>query len=191
VVDEPSGRFIQAALLRCQVFIEMRRRRYAPEEGEKLSEIVSEPSRWNDTMRPLLWTTVPLVLSRCEGTTEVDLPIACSYDFDVASAKYLRALDGGEVPLLFMFSGTLFAAGESALQVAQVSWDSEARFRLPVETWRAAMSQHFGDSTWIRLGRPTFDALDRLRRLRGFVTWDQVVDSLCEERFAQRPVERL
>jgi uncharacterized protein DUF6084 len=191
VVEEPSGQFIQAALLRCQVYIDMRRRRYSAAEGERLSDIVAEPARWNETMRPLLWADVPLVLSRCKGTVDVDVPIACSYDFEVASAKYFRALDDGEVPLVFMFSGTLFAAGPSALQVAQVPWDAEARFRLPVRTWQEAMGQHYGDSTWIRLCRSSFDALDRVRRVRGFVNWDQVVDALCSETAAHNPAESL
>jgi hypothetical protein len=180
-VEESSGAFMQAALLRCQVYIDVRHRRYSAAEGERLNEIVAEPARWSDTMRPLLWTTVPLVLSRCQGTVDVDLPISCSYDFDVASGKYFRALDEGDVPLSFMFSGTMFAAGPSGLQVTPVSWDSEARFRLAVRTWREAMDQHFGDTTWIRLQRESFDALDRVRRHRGFVTWDQAVEALCAD----------
>ena len=191
VVEDASGRPIQAALLRCQVYIEMRRRRYSTVEGERLSEIVAEPARWNETMRPLLWATVPLVLSRCEGRAEVDLPIACSYDFEVASTKYFHALDDGEVPLTFMFSGTLFAAGPSALQVTQVPWDTEARFRLPVRTWQEALKQHFGDSTWIRLGSQSFEALDRVRRSRGLMTWDQVVDALCADSLAPDSLGRV
>ena len=181
-VEEPSGALIQAALLRCQVFIDVPRRKYSAVEGERLNEIVGEPARWSDTMRPLLWMTVPLVLPRCQGTADVDLPISCSYDFEVASSKYFRALDDGEVPLLFMFSGTIFAAGQSAMQVTQLPWDSEARFRLPVRTWRDAMAQHFGDSTWLRLERQSFDALDRVRRHGGYVTWDEVVEALCAEK---------
>jgi len=180
-IEESSEAVIQAALLRCRVYIDMRRRRYSTAEGERLNEIVGEPARWNDTMRPLLWATAPLVLSRYQGTLDVDLPISCSYDFEVASAKYFRALDEGEVPLLFMFSGTVFGVGSPGLQVAQVSCDSEARFRLPVSTWREAMGQHFGDSTWIRLHRESFDTLDRARRDRGFTTWDQIVEALCAD----------
>ena len=42
-----------------------------------------------------------------EGTTVIDLPITCTYDFEVVAAKYLEALEDGEVPLLFLFSGTM------------------------------------------------------------------------------------
>ena len=112
-VEESSGALIQAALLRCHIYIDVRRRRYSSAEGERLNEIVGEPPRWNDTVRPLLWATVPLVLSRSQGTLDVDLPISCSYDFEVASAKYLRALNEGQVPLLFLFSGTVFEIGRA------------------------------------------------------------------------------
>ena len=76
-VEEASGALIQAALLRCQVLIDVPRRKYSAVEGERLNEIVGEPARWIDTMRPLLWMTVPLVLPRCQGTADVDLPISC------------------------------------------------------------------------------------------------------------------
>jgi hypothetical protein len=183
--QETAGTAIHAGLLRCQVYIEVRRRRYSPVEGERLSELVGERPRWNETMHPLLWTTVPFVLPRCEGSAQVELPVACTYDFEVASTKYFHALDGDEVPLLFMFSGTIFAAGPSGVQAAQVPWEKEARFRLPVRVWRDAMDQHFGDATWIRLSRESLDALDRVRRQRGLLTWDQLVQALC----AQTPLE--
>lgn len=188
VAEEPSGPPIQAALLRCEVYIDIGHRRYSATEGERLCEMVGQPAGWKDTMRPLLWATVPVVLSRCHGTVELDLPIACSYDFEVASAKYLRGLDGGEIPLVFLFSGTIFYGGGSVVRVSQLPGDTETGFRLPVASWREAMSQHFGDSTWIRLDRQGFDALDRVRRLRGFVTWNQVVEAVCAECIAEDPL---
>ena len=35
------------------------------------------------------------------GTTDVDLPLPCSYDFDVVGSRYLHALGDGSVPLSF------------------------------------------------------------------------------------------
>ena len=46
------------------------------------------------------------------GQHRVELPVPCTYDFEVAAAKYLHALDDGEIPLLFLFSGTVFAKGD-------------------------------------------------------------------------------
>jgi hypothetical protein len=45
------------------------------------------------------------------GTTVVDLHVPCSYDMEVLASKYLDALAGGEVPLEFLFSGTVFYTG--------------------------------------------------------------------------------
>jgi hypothetical protein len=188
VAEEPSGAPIQAALLRCEVYIDVRHRRYSVTEGERLCEVVGDRASWKDTMRPLLWATVPIVLSCCHGTVDLDVPIACTHDLEVASAKYLRALEDGEIPLVFMFSGTIFYAERSAVGVCQLPPDTETSFRLPVDSWREAMRQHFGDSTWIRLDRQGFDALDRVRRLRGFVTWNQVVEAVCAECIAEDPL---
>ena len=46
------------------------------------------------------------------GTTEVDLPMPCTYDFEVTGSKYLHALRDGFVPLLLLFSGTVFTRGQ-------------------------------------------------------------------------------
>ena len=48
------------------------------------------------------------------GTTEVALPLECTYDFEVTAAKYLHALRDGALPLQFLFSGTIFTSSPSA-----------------------------------------------------------------------------
>ena len=51
-----------------------------------------------------------------------------TFDFNVASTKYFDGLNGGDIPLLMLFSGTIFyASQENALQVAPISWELEAR----------------------------------------------------------------
>jgi hypothetical protein len=190
-VQVDPGVAVTAGLLRCQLFLDVRRRRYSAGEGARLSEIFSDRTRWDETLRPLLWTTAPLILPGFEGQTEVDLPVACTYDFEVASTKYFHALEDGEVPVLMLFNGTLFLAGETGFQVAQVPWEKEARFRLPVSTWREAMDQHFKNTAWVRLSRESFDALDRFRTQRGLMTWDQAVDALCDGAAARQTVERV
>ena len=60
------------------------------------------------------------------GTTEAILPVPCSYDLNIAATKYFYVLEEGEVPLLFLFSGTIFYAGaDGRLQVQQISWNNE------------------------------------------------------------------
>ena len=80
--------------------IEPQRRRYEPAEQARLVELFGEAPRWGDTLRPFLWTHVGITVTGFEATTEVDLPITCTYDFEVAAAKYLHGLDDGEIPIL-------------------------------------------------------------------------------------------
>jgi hypothetical protein len=116
-----------------------------------------------------------------ESRTEVDLPLGCTYDFEVASAKYFHALDEGEVPLVFLFSGTVFTRGETGFSVEPVPWHKEAAYRLPVRVWRDLMDRYFPGSAWIRLGRESFDALHRFKGERALPTWDEAIDALLRQ----------
>jgi hypothetical protein len=116
-----------------------------------------------------------------EGTTVIDLPITCTYDFEVVAAKYLEALEDGEVPLLFLFSGTIFARGQLGFSVEQVPWEKEAKYRLPVRLWRDLMDRYFPGSAWIRLRRDSFDALYRFKGRHALLTWDDAIETLLNE----------
>ena len=123
--------------LRCQIQINVTRRRYSPEAQARLLEVFGEPKRWGETLRPLLWTHTSTVVPQFSGSTIVDLPVPCTYDFEVAGTKYFDALEDGEIPLTFLFSGTIFYEDESDnLQVGQISWSKEAAYRLPVALWQ-------------------------------------------------------
>ena len=52
------------------------------------------------------------------GTTQVAPAPECTYDFEVAAAKYLHALRDGTIPLQFLFSGTVFGRGRAGFAVA-------------------------------------------------------------------------
>ena len=72
----------------------------------------------------------------------------------MTASQYLHALEDGEVPLEFLFSGTVFYAGAGGrLQVGRIAWDKEAEYRLPVAVWREMMDRYFPDSAWLRLRR--------------------------------------
>ena len=119
--------------LRCQVQIEATRRRYGPEEQARLVDLFGEPDRWSRTLRTLLWAHASAVVPSFTGSTLVELPVPCTFDFNVAATKYFHSLEHGEVPLSLQFSGTIFyAAEDGGLQVAQIPWDKEANYRLPV-----------------------------------------------------------
>ena len=73
---------------------------------------------------------ISLVVPGFRGSSTVSLPLVCTYDFEVIAAKYLQALDDGEIPLLFLWSGTIFArAGDGGFNVMPVPWEKEASFR--------------------------------------------------------------
>src|SRR5690242_12634644 len=131
-----AGEQIHSILLRVQIRIEATSRQYDSETEARLLELFGEPRQWGETLRSLLWTHTTVTVPRFTGSIVAELPIACTYDFEVAAAKYFYALEEGEAPLLFLFSGTIFYAQDGGgLQVAQIPWDKEARFRLPIRLW--------------------------------------------------------
>jgi hypothetical protein len=178
-ITETSGARVHTGLLRCQLQIDARGRRYSPAEGERLVELFDRPERWVDTVRPILWAQIAVVVPQFAHQIDIDVPVACTYDVEVASAKYFHALEDGEVPIAFLFSGTVFVAAGDGFHAVPVAWDKETRFRLPVDTWRALMTQYFGDSAWIRLRRDSFDALCRFRARNALPSWEATVDALC------------
>ena len=146
--------------MRCQIQLEVTRRKYTSEDQERLHDLFGEPSRWGQTLRNLLWTHANLVVPSFKGSTVVDLPVPCTFDFNVAATKYFDGLADGEVPVCVQFSGTVFYANaEGSLQVAPIPWDKEARFKLPVKLWRDMMQSYYPNSAWLCLHKDAFDRL--------------------------------
>ncbi|MEU1285854.1 DUF6084 family protein [Kitasatospora sp. NPDC005856] len=168
---------VHALALQCQLRIEPGRRPYGDAEGERLADLFGERQRWATTLNPVQFATVPLLVPGFTGGTEVDLAVPCTYDQDVASARYFRALEDGEVPLLLLFSGTAFA-GPGGFQVSPVSWDREARVRMPVRVWREAIDRHFPGSGWLRLPEDVMDELLAYRSRRALPSWEATVREL-------------
>jgi uncharacterized protein DUF6084 len=170
---------IQNVNLKCQIMLSVTKRRYTAEEKAKLQELFGTPERWGETLRAFLWTHVNTVVPRFSGSTVVDLPVQCSYDFEVVSTKYFNALEDGEIPLSFLFSGTIFYEGAGGnLQIAQISWSKEATYRLPVALWKEAIETSFPNSAWIRLPKDVFDQLYQYKIAHGLPTWEQAFTRL-------------
>jgi len=168
---------VHALALRCQLRLEPARRGYDPQEGERLADLFGERSRWGSTLHPLQFAQVSLVVPGFTGETEVDLPVPCSYDLDVAVGRYFHALREGEVPLLLLFSGTVFA-GAGGFQVHPVPWSKEASVRMPVAVWQEMTEAHFPGCGWLRLPRETLDALLAYRSRHALPSWQATVESL-------------
>jgi hypothetical protein len=180
-VGEASGASVHAIVLRTQVRIEPQRRRYTRAEEARLTELFGETPRWGDTLRPFLWTQLATTVPGFVGRTVVDLPMACTYDFEVAGAKYLHALEAGDIPLLFLFSGTVFTRGDGGFTAEPIAWHLEARYALPAQVWRDLMDLYFPGGGWVRLSRSSIDALQRFKSERALPTWDQAVEALVKE----------
>ena len=112
---------------------------------------------------------------------EIELPVPFTYDFEVATSKYFHALEDGDIPLLLLFSGTIFVKSDEGFRVEQVPWHKEAAFRLPVATWREMMDLYFPDSAWLRLRTATVDALGRFKSREALATWDETLERLLKQ----------
>src|SRR5271170_6080766 len=113
VTNADPAEMIHSVALRCQIQLEVTRRRYSAEDQLKLRDLFGEPDRWSQTLRNLLWTHVNVNVPPFHAATVVDLPVPCTFDFNVGATKYFHGLSDGEVPLCFMFSGTVFYAAEA------------------------------------------------------------------------------
>jgi hypothetical protein len=180
-IEETTGEPVHALALRCQVKIDAHRRPYTDAEEAGLLDLFGPRTRWADTLKPFLWMHATAMVQGFTGSTEVDLVLPCTYDFEVAGAKYLHALREGAIPLEFLFSGTVFARGSTGFAVTQIPWDREARCELPVRTWRALMDRWFPNAGWLRLDRDTLDALGRYKSARGLTTWDETLSTLLAD----------
>lgn len=175
-------REVHSILLEAQVRIAPRRRPYGEGEEERLADLFGPVSQWASSMQGLLWANATVVVPRFAGSMLVEVPIPCTYDFEVSAARYLAALEEGEIPLDVLFSGTVFlAADDGRLQVVRIPLEHEAAFDLPVAVWRAAIDRHFPGGAWLRLDRRSFERLHEYRSRRVLPSWDAVVDSLLEE----------
>jgi hypothetical protein len=179
VSTKPKDEPVHSAVLKCQIRIDAPGRAYDPREEEGLGDLFGPRARWGSTLRNLLWANVHTTLPAFEENVLVDLPIPCTYDLNVAAAKYFHSLQEGSVPLTLLFSGTVFYEGEhGVLQVSPVPWSKQARFALPVATWKEVIDLHFPNAGYVTLQREVLDRLYRYKVRRGLPTWESAVESL-------------
>ncbi len=179
ITDAVAGEAIHTIVLRCQIQIEASRRRYSAEEQKRMMDLFGEPERWSQTLRSLLWTHASVVVPGFEGSTTADVQVPCTFDFNVAATKYFEGLSDGDIPLRMMFSGTVFYADdEGVLQVAPISWEQEAAFRLPQTVWREMMDSYYPNSVWLNLRRDVFERLYQYKMQHGIPSWEQAIESV-------------
>ena len=179
--DETSGVRVHAVALRCQVRVEPVRRGYSDSEAAQVVDLFGDRSRWGQTMQAMQLAFMTQVLPGFTGSTTFDLTMPCSYDVEVAAHKYLAGLEDGYVPLLLLFSGTIFTGLPGTISVMPVPWHKETLVRMPVSVWREAMDAHFPGQAWLRLDRQSYERLAAYRGSHGLVGWDDTIAALLEE----------
>lgn len=177
---------VHALALRCQLRIEPARRGYETAEAACLADLFGERSRWGTTLQPVQFAQVALMVPSFTGQTETDLVVPCTYDMDIAASRYFSALEGGEAPLLMLFSGTAFI-GAGGFHVEPVPWDCEASYRMPVAVWHEMVEQHFPGCGWLRLPRDTMDALLAYRSRHALASWEATVRALLDAAAVAEP----
>lgn len=184
-IAETTGARVHAVALRCQIRIEPHLRAYSTPEARRLHDLFGDTSRWAETVKPIQLAMVSTMVPAFTGQTEADLQVPCTYDLEVASARYLAGLDDGTIPLLLLFSGSVFVArGEGqrdGFSVEPIPWSSEATFKMPVSVWRETVDLHFPGSAWLRCSRETLDALSAFKSQRALPTWDATLAALLKE----------
>lgn len=178
---------IHSMALRAQIQIEVARRHYSAEEQARLRDLFGEPARWGQTLKTMLWTHVAVNAPPFQGETTVDIPVPCTFDFNVASTKYFHGLNEGDLPLNFLFSGTVFYQSDrEGLQVAPISWEKEAKFRLPLKIWKQMIDEYYPNTAWLCLRRDAFERLYEYKVHNGIPTWEEVIERMFQN--ADEPV---
>jgi hypothetical protein len=170
---------IHSISLQCQIQIHASRRRYNAEEQKRLADLFGSPDRWSLTLRTMLWTHSNIVIPSFQGSALTDLPVHCTFDFNVAATKYFSALEDGHIPIVLQFRGTVFYEGENDdLQVSPLPWTSETRYQLPVAAWKQMMEFYYPNTALLHLRRDVFDRLLAYKYERGIGTWEQTIESM-------------
>lgn len=178
---------IHSMALRAQIQIEVAQRHYSAEEQARLRDLFGEPGRWGQTLKTMLWMHVAVNVPPFQGETTVDIPVACTFDFNVASTKYFHGMSEGELPLKFLFSGTVFYQSEQeGLRVAPISWEKEAKFRLPLTIWKQMIDEYYPNTAWLCLRRDAFERLYEYKVRNGIPTWEEVIERIFQN--ADEPV---
>lgn len=175
------GAPVRALLLRVEVRIALARRGHDALTRRRLAELFGAPAQWRSAPRSLAWLTVTVTVPAFDEAATVEVRLPCTYDFEVTAAKYLHALEDGDVPLDVLLAGSVFYGDEGGLRTVRLAWDRETAFDLPVRVWKELMALYFPDAVWLRLDRAALDRLWAYRARHALPTWEATLDALLRE----------
>lgn len=187
-VTESSEREIFSMAVTATIHVEPSMRRYDVPTRELLEDVFGSPDRWAVTTHPLVWAKVDTNVIGFTGSTQFDVIVPLNHDMELAVTRYLFAIPDGIVPITFHLVGTVLYRGDGDRpQAVRIPWNQSPEFKLPIETWRAAIAEHHSDSSWIRLSEETMRKLMRARALTGTTSYDVFINSLLEGSGDVRP----
>ncbi len=182
-VTNPTNVTIHSVIVKCQIQIDVSRRQYSAAEQSSLSDLFGESKRWSETLRTLLWTNATVVVPSFKGAISVALQVPCTFDFNVATTKYFAGINQGDIPVSFLFSGTIFYESDnSPLQVFPIPWEKEASFRMPINVWQDMMNAYYPNTTWLCLERNAFEKLSAYKIQHGLPTFEEALTKAMEAR---------
>jgi len=175
-VSTSAAQSIHAVMLKCQIHLEVGRRRYSAAEQERLADLFGEPSQWNQTLRSMLWTNTSAMVPAFIESAVVDLHAPCTFDFNAAATKYFAGVQDGEIPVAFYFNGTCFYQNDrGSVQAAHISWEKESSYRMPVRLWRELMDAYYPNTAWLCLEREAFEQLYKFKIKHGIPTFEKAL----------------
>jgi hypothetical protein len=181
-VTETSGREVFTIALTAQINVDPARRTYDPRTREALVELFGEPERWASTTNSFLLAHATTLVPSFTGHTTFTLPVPCTYDLELAAAKYFYNLPDGEAPLSLHFTGSVLYRGDAGgVQIVLIPWTCSAQYRMPVDAWKAMMDHHYPNGTWVRLQADTVATLARRKAAQGMPSYDACVSALLRE----------
>jgi Family of unknown function (DUF6084) len=181
-VKEPTRHEIYTIALSAQILVDPAGRGYDEPAREALSDLFGPPEGMVGSLQSLVWARASVLAPSFTQEAIFELPVPCTYDLEVSSAKYFASLRDGVAPLDFHFNGTIFYRGDhDRLQLTQVPWSCTARYRMPVAVWRQAVAARFAETGWVRLHEETIERLRRRQAERGSPSLDALVAELLEE----------
>jgi Family of unknown function (DUF6084) len=181
-VGDRSGRPVYTIAASVLITVEPAKRSYDDASRERLVELFGAPERWATTTTSFRWAQVDVLVPSFRDETTFELAVACTFDHEIAAAKYFAGLQDGEAPLRFHFNGTIFYEGEGgAMQLLPIPWDCSVRYSMSMRAWREMIALHYSQRGWIPLDRETIDRLARLKAQRGVPTFDALMTALLDE----------
>lgn len=180
-VSDSSARRVFTIALTAVITVEPSKRSYDPASRERLVELFGEPERWSSTTQNFRWAQAEALVPGFDGSTEFELQVPCTYDLELAAAKYFHGLADGTAPLRFHFNGSVFyEAGDGRLQIVQLPWDRSPRFGLPIEVWRQTIDSHYPYRGWVPVHVDTLRRLQQRKERGGLPSFDAVLEQLLD-----------